>query len=139
MAGSCRNSSSENFTGLSTRPSTSNVHVARSTDGVPCASSTGHFLVRDCPGGIRLSRRVSGLMITSESLISSGLRGALSWYLGSLIKVSRKLISRDQRTEIRCQRSGFCGSVNSSLPDTLFVLQRFVFSLDAVVVFLLPV
>src|SRR5207245_6982014 len=56
------------------------------------ASSTGHFFVRDCPGGMRLSRRVSGEMITSGSVTSSGLRGAWSWYLGSLIRASRKLI-----------------------------------------------
>jgi hypothetical protein len=32
--------------------------------GGPEASSTGHLTVRDCPGGIRSVRRVSGLMIT---------------------------------------------------------------------------
>src|SRR5215213_2065082 len=64
-----------------------------STSGVPCASSTGHFLVRDCPGGIRFSRRVSGLMMISGSSISSGLRGSVVWYLGSLKRLLRKLIA----------------------------------------------
>src|SRR5206468_11350388 len=33
-----------------------------------------------------------GLMITSSSVISSGVRGSCDWYFGSLIKESRKLI-----------------------------------------------
>jgi len=57
-------------------PSTSNDQVARSISGVPCASSTGHFFVRDWPGGMRFSRRVSGLMM-SASAISSGWRGSV--------------------------------------------------------------
>src|SRR6478672_1500283 len=88
------NSSRDHFTLFSTRPSTSNVHVARSMSGVPCASSTGHFFVRDCPGGILFSRSVSGLMMISGSEISSGLRGFAVWYFGSLIRLSRKLIRR---------------------------------------------
>src|SRR6266498_1321368 len=87
------NSSSDHFCGCSTSPSTSNDQVARSISGVPCASSTGHFLVRDCPGGMRLSRRVSGLMM-SASVISSGLRGSAVWYFGSLIRLLRKLIAK---------------------------------------------
>src|SRR5688572_29120352 len=70
-------------------------------------------------------------MITSESLISSGLRGALSWYLGSLIKVSRKLIKcRDQMYEIRDQQKSICKSVHALRGDqridegALFVHQR---------------
>src|SRR5882724_459640 len=86
------NSSSENCKGFSTRPSTSNFQVARSTGGAPCASSTGHFLVRACPGGMRFSRRVSGLTMMSGSETSSGLRGLACWYFGSLIRPSRKLI-----------------------------------------------
>src|SRR5262250_504096 len=86
-------SSSDHFTSFSTRPSTSKVQVARSMSGVPCASSTGHFFVRDCPGGILFSRRVSGLMMVSGSEISSGLRGFAVWYFGSLIRLSRKLIA----------------------------------------------
>src|SRR6195256_386109 len=85
------NSSSDQFCGCSTKPSTSNDQVARSISGVPCASSTGHFFVRDCPGGMRFSRRVSGLMM-SASVISSGLRGSLVWYFGSLIRLLRKLM-----------------------------------------------
>src|ERR1051325_561347 len=88
------NSSSDHFNGFSTRPSISNVHFARSMSGVPCASSTGHFFVRDWPGGMRLSLCVSGLMITSGSWISSGLRGSVVWYFGSLNRLSRKLIRR---------------------------------------------
>src|SRR6266852_1635041 len=84
--------SRENSSGFSTNPSTSNFQVARSTGGAPCASSTGHFFVRVCPGGIRFSRWVSGLMITSGSLTSSGLRGSVVWYFGSLIRLLRKLI-----------------------------------------------
>src|SRR5215217_5185207 len=61
--------------------------------GVPCASSTGHFLVRDWPGGMRLSRCVSGLMMISESSSSSGLRGSVVWYFGSWNRLSRKLIT----------------------------------------------
>src|SRR6266851_8931390 len=87
------NSSNEKLRGLSTKPSTSNFHVARSTGGAPCASSTGHFFVRVCPGGIRCSRRVSGLIMISESEASSGGRGSWCWYFGSLIRPSRKLIT----------------------------------------------
>src|SRR6267142_5206670 len=86
------NSSNEKLGFRSTRPSISNLQLARSISGAPCASSTGHFLVLDCPGGTRCSRRVSGLMIISGSLMSSGGRGSLVWYFGSLIKLLRKLI-----------------------------------------------
>src|ERR1041385_2565720 len=91
------NSSSDHVSGFSTSPSTSNSQFARSMSGVPCASSTGHFFVRDWPGGMRFSRRVSGLMITSGSSISSGLRGSLFWYFGSWNRLLRKLIKLNHR------------------------------------------
>src|SRR6267378_4635426 len=87
------NSSNEKLGFRSTRPSISNLQVARSISGAPCASSTGHFFVRDCPGGIRCSRRVSGLIMISGSGTSSGGRGSLCWYFGSLIRPFRKLIT----------------------------------------------
>src|SRR5882724_13600429 len=50
--------------------------------GAPLASSTGHLRVRDCPGGTRCARRVSGLMMTSPGR-PSGARSGSSWVLGS--------------------------------------------------------
>lgn len=74
------NSSQLHDTGFATSPSTENRHFARSTAGAPEASSTGHFKVRDCPGGTRSSRRVSSLII-APSGASAGVRTCLSWVL----------------------------------------------------------
>ena len=41
-------------------------HVAGSNGGTSPACSTGHLCVCTCRGGMRLSRRVSGLMIGSS-------------------------------------------------------------------------
>ena len=53
VRGSAFSSSQESVSGLSTSPETSNVHVARSVDGIEPACSTGHFSVRYWPGGRR--------------------------------------------------------------------------------------
>src|SRR5689334_4275808 len=65
--GSLWNSPQLQETGLATRPSIEKRQAARSMDGAPEASSTGHLSVRDWRGGIRFSRRVSGLTMTSAS------------------------------------------------------------------------
>jgi hypothetical protein len=49
--------------------------------GGPPASSTGHFFVSDCPGGTRLARRVSGLMIMAR--LSSCLFGCAALRTGA--------------------------------------------------------
>src|SRR5712672_833148 len=51
------NSSHVSRTGLSTNPSMRKSQVRRSTRGTSPYCSTGHFSVRDCPGGNRPSLR----------------------------------------------------------------------------------
>src|SRR5213594_1106413 len=123
------NSSNEKSRFFSTSPSTSNFQVARSIGGAPCASSTGHFLVRVCPGGIRFSRRVSGLMMISGSSICSGWRGSLVWYFGSLIRLLRKLI-KAERLDVRKNLSHSSYHDFSFREDIRAILQKLLSGLD---------